>query len=50
MTFYKCDTIKCADKEDALKVIDALRKDNIDWDFLYEKDGVKGIWIEIVKE
>ena len=43
------DFIKCADPEEAADVADALQMEGIDWDFVYEKDGQKGIWIEILK-
>ena len=47
MKLKKGDLIKCTDAEDAASVADALCKNGIDWDFVYEHDGEKGIWIEI---
>lgn len=44
----KGDTIKCSDKYEAGEIADALSKQGIDWDFCYEKNGVKGIWIDII--
>lgn len=46
----KGDLIKCHDAEDAANVADALQQDGYDWDFVYERDGQKGIWIEILEE
>lgn len=43
------DTIKCRDKEDAVDVMVALAQDSIETDFLYEKDGQKGFWLEVTK-
>lgn len=50
MKLKKGDLIKCADPEDVANVADALQQDGYDWDFVYERDGEKGIWIEILKE
>ena len=46
----KGDFIKCRDKEDAGNIADALVNSGIDWDFCYEKNGEKGIWIEIKED
>lgn len=46
----KGDYIKCHDAEDAANVADALQQDGYDWDFVYERNGQKGIWIEILGE
>lgn len=50
MKLKKGDLIKCVDAEDAANVADALQQDGYDWDFVYERDGQKGIWIEILGE
>ena len=42
------DTIKCANKEDLLKTHNDLAENGIQTDFMYEKDGVKGLWLEII--
>ena len=42
------DTIKCADKEDCVNAIVNLAKEGIETDFLYEKDGKKGLWLEVI--
>lgn len=43
------DTIKCADKEDMISTMQELAKENIETDFLYEKDGKQGLWLEVIK-
>lgn len=43
----KGDTIKCHDKDELLELHDALQKDGYDTDFVYERDGLKGLWIVI---
>ena len=43
------DTIKCADKEDCVNTMVNLATDGIETDFLYEKDGEKGLWLIINK-
>lgn len=45
----KGDYIKCHDAEEAADIADSLNKEGIEWDFVYTKDGQKGIWIEILK-
>lgn len=46
------DTIKCADKEDLLNAHNDLALNGVYTDFLYEKDGEQGLWLEVksVKE
>lgn len=41
------DTIKCRDKEDTLNTMQELSEAGIETDFLYEKDGEKGLWLEV---
>ena len=43
------DTIKCHDKDDAVTYMTELSKENIETDFMYEKDGVKGLWLIVTK-
>ena len=43
------DTIKCFDADEAVEVMTALCKEDIWCDFMYEKDGVKGIWLVVEK-
>lgn len=45
----KGDMIECADAEEAADTADYLNMKGIEWDFAYQKDGQKGIWIEIMK-
>ena len=40
------DTIKCANKEDCVKTMTDLAKEDIVTDFLYEKDGEQGIVVK----
>lgn len=42
------DTIQCRDKEEMVKYMMALAQEGIDSDFLYEKDGKKGLWLVII--
>lgn len=43
------DTIKCADKDDCIKTMNELAKEGIETDFLYDRGGEKGIWLEVTK-
>lgn len=43
------DTIKCKDPEEMVNLIYELNREGIETDFLYEQDGVKGLWLEVVK-
>lgn len=43
----KGDTIKCADAEDCVRTMNELAVCGIEADFLYEKDGESGLWLEI---
>lgn len=43
------DTIQCADADKAVELMTALAKENIMCDFMYEKDGQKGIWLVVEK-
>lgn len=43
----KGDTIKCADAEDCVRTMSALAVCGIETDFLCEKDGESGLWLEI---
>lgn len=49
MSLNKGDTIKCADKDDCIKMMQKLLKEGIETDFLYEKDGKNGFWLEVIK-
>lgn len=42
------DTIQCRDKEEMVKYMMALAQEGIDSDFLYEKDGKKGLWLVVI--
>lgn len=41
------DTIKCLDGNEAVKLMSALEAEDIQSDFLYEKDGQEGYWLVI---
>ena len=43
------DTIKCANKNDCVMTMTELAKCDIETDFLYEKDGQQGLWLEVIK-
>lgn len=45
----KGDTIKCHDGEELLDLMKELEKEGYGTDFLFEKDGEKGLWLEITK-
>lgn len=44
------DTIKCRDADDAIRMSEELLKAGIYTDFLYYKDGKRGLWLEVVKD
>ena len=48
MKLQQGDTIKCHDSEDAIRTDRELIQGGYVTDFLYEKDGQTGIWIEIL--
>lgn len=41
------DTIQCANPADMVNTMTELAKEGVDTDFLYEKDGEKGLWLEL---
>ena len=43
------DTIKCADKEDLLNTHNDLASNGVYTDFLHEKDGKEGLWLEVIR-
>lgn len=43
------DTIKCSSPDEAIDLMDELDREGYDADFLYEKDGEKGLWLEILE-
>ncbi len=42
------DTIRCHDKDEMVNISMELNNEGIDNDFLYEKDGQKGLWLVVV--
>lgn len=43
------DTIKCKTAGEMICLMYELQKENIETDFMYEKDGVKGLWLVVEK-
>ncbi len=43
------DTIKCHDTNDLVDTMYELQKCGIVTDFLYEKDGEKGLWLIVTE-
>ena len=43
------DTIKCRDTEDLVETMKELQDNGIETDFLYEKNGEKGLWLIVEK-
>ena len=43
------DTIKCHDAEEMVDLMYQLNREGIETDFLYEKDGEKGLWLVVTK-
>ena len=43
------DTIKCHDEDDMIKTMEELAKDGVGTDFLYEKYGARGLYLEVTE-
>lgn len=43
------DTIKCKDKDDMVDTMLNLAEEGIETEFMYEKDGEKGLWLVVTK-
>lgn len=43
------DIIKCRDKDDAVSTSMRLAIEGVHTDFIYERDGEHGLWLEITK-
>lgn len=43
------DTFKCHNKDDCVDYMTELAKRGIVTDFLYEKDGERGLWLVVTK-
>lgn len=50
VAFEPGDTIRCRDTFDAGELADIMCERKIPFEFVYEKDGVKGIWIKVLAE
>lgn len=44
----KGDFIECHDKDDLVDTFMELNKGDIETDFVYERDGKKGYWLEVL--
>ena len=42
------DTVKCKDVDDMVDTMDILVSEHYDVEFVYEKDGEKGYWLEVI--
>lgn len=42
------DWIECRDKEDMVDAFQSLMDEDIETDFRYEHNGVKGLWLEVI--
>lgn len=47
MEIQKGDFIRCHDKDDMVKVFTEMSKLGYELEFVYEKDGEKGLWLEV---
>lgn len=45
----KGDTVKCKDRDDMVNAMYSLMDDGIETDFLFEKDGERGLWLIVTK-
>ncbi len=42
------DWIQCKDRDDMINTMHDLIMDGIDTDFRYIRNGVKGLWLEVI--
>ena len=42
------DTIECADADEVINIMQELTKHGIETDFLYQKNGAEGLWLEVI--
>lgn len=45
----KGDYIKCSSADETIRVMQDLAQEDVETDFVYEKDGVKGFWLIVTK-
>ena len=43
------EMIKCESKEHAIELMQDLQKQGVETDFVYEVNGVKGLWLKVIK-
>ena len=41
------DTNQCGDTDNVVKTMKDLAKKGVETDFLYDRDGVQGLWLEV---
>ena len=41
------DFIKCHDAEDMVDTMNELAKEGIETEFIYQREGIKGLWLEV---
>lgn len=44
------DIIKCADADDCINTMMVLQKEGIETEFIYEKYGERGLWLEVMED
>ena len=50
VVFEPGDTIRCKNADDAGLLTEILCERQIPWEFMFEKDGQRGIWIVILED
>ena len=50
VAFEPGDIIRCENAEDAATLGDIFCQREIPWEFIYELDGNRGIWIRVLSE
>lgn len=43
------DTIKCVDSHECVEMMMSLSKKGVQTDFVYEKNGIKGLWLVVTE-
>lgn len=50
VAFEPGDVIRCENAEDEATLGDIFAKRGIPWEFVYELDGQRGIWLKVLPE
>ncbi len=45
----KGDTIQCSSADDMIEVMTGLAKEGIETDFVYKKNDMRGLWLEVIE-